>query len=80
MVPTEWLLRHGGKNYWKMIIMTLYFIILNRFTYYVEHNVLDVYRDMRKLVQRKMAVFMPIKILLRISAAYLKLEILLSLT
>jgi len=51
--------------------MTLYFIILNRFTYYVEHNVLYVYRDKRKLVQRKMAVFMPIKILLCISASYM---------
>jgi hypothetical protein len=55
----------------KMIIMTLYFIILNRFTYYLEHNVLDVYRDKRKLVQRKMTVFMPIKILLLVSASYL---------
>jgi hypothetical protein len=45
-----------------------YGIILHN---YVEHNVLDVYRDKRKLVQRKMAVFMPIKILLRISASYL---------
>jgi hypothetical protein len=54
-----------------MIIITLYFIILNRFTYYVEQNVLDVYRDKKKLGQRKMAVFMPIKELLRISASYL---------
>jgi len=52
-----------------MIIMT-YVIILNRFIYYVEHNVLDVYRDKRKLVRRKMAVFMPIKIFIRISASY----------
>jgi len=49
-----------------MIIRTLYFIIMNRFTYYVEHNVLDVYRD-----KRKMAVFLPIKIFLRSSASYL---------